>query len=96
MIRLAAEGQECQVRIPGVCKGNPATTVLAHLNGAGMAMKVADFQGAHCCFDCHAVIDGQRESEFSPDELKLFHLEGIIRTQQINFDDGLIKTPGSL
>lgn len=26
----AARGRECQVRIPGVCNGNPETTVLAH------------------------------------------------------------------
>ncbi len=30
-LRKAARGRECQVRIPGVCNGNPETTVLAHI-----------------------------------------------------------------
>ncbi len=30
-LRKAARGRECQVRIPGVCNGNPETSVLAHI-----------------------------------------------------------------
>ncbi|HFR8650170.1 TPA: nuclease domain-containing protein [Escherichia coli] len=30
-LRKAARGRECQVRIPGVCNGNPDTSVLAHI-----------------------------------------------------------------
>jgi hypothetical protein len=96
MIRLAAEGQECQVRLPGICNGNSASTVLAHMNGAGMAQKAPDFQGSHCCDDCHDVIDGRVQSLANKDTLKLFLLEGIMRTQYINYCDGLIKTPGSI
>lgn len=29
-LRKEARGRECQVRIYGVCNGNPETTVLAH------------------------------------------------------------------
>ena len=42
-LRESAKGQPCMVRIPGVCNGNPETTVLAHLNGGGMGMKNPDF-----------------------------------------------------
>ena len=30
-LRKAARSRECQVRIPGVCNGNPETSVLAHI-----------------------------------------------------------------
>jgi hypothetical protein len=94
-IRESAEGRECQVRIPGVCNGNPSSSSLAHLNGGGMGQKVSDFQGAYCCDDCHAVHDGRVQSLGTPYVLKCFHLEAVIRTQQILFNEGLIKTPGS-
>ena len=35
-LRKAARGRECQVRIPGVCNGNPETSVLAHIRIAGL------------------------------------------------------------
>ncbi|ELN3596614.1 DUF1364 family protein, partial [Escherichia coli] len=35
-LRKAARGRECQVRIPGVCNGNPETSVLAHIRLAGL------------------------------------------------------------
>lgn len=88
-------GQECTVRIPGVCNFNPETTVLAHLNGYGMGGKHHDFLGAHCCSSCHSVIDGHTKSDFTPGELKLFLYEGIFRTQGQLFDAGLIVTRGS-
>lgn len=94
-IRKSAQGQACMVRIPGVCSFDPETTVLAHLNGYGVAGKHHDFQGAYCCDKCHAVIDGHASSEFSSETIKLYHLEGIMRTQQLLFNDGFIKTPGS-
>ncbi len=45
----AARGRECQVRIPGVCNGNPETVVLAHYRLAGtcgVGQKPSDLQGA--------------------------------------------------
>ena len=80
-LRKLAKGKPCQVRISGVCNGNPETTVLAHLNGGGMGMKQPDLLGAWCCSDCHDVLDGRRIiGGFR--SITLFHLEGIIRTQQ--------------
>ncbi|MBU5563095.1 DUF1364 domain-containing protein, partial [Escherichia sp. S69_ASV_4] len=35
-LRKAARGRECQVRIPGVCNGNPETSVLAHIRLTGL------------------------------------------------------------
>lgn len=86
----SAHGQECQVRLPGICNWNPATVVLTHLNGAGMGIKHSDIHGAYACSDCHAAIDGRVKTDFSREWLKLCHLEGVIRTQIMMLKQGLI------
>lgn len=95
----SAKGKECQVRIPGVCNHNPETVVLAHLNGAGMGMKHEDIHGAYACSACHDVIDGRaalpksicfRRIDSSI-EKKIYHLEGVIRTQKIMIKEGVLK-----
>ena len=79
-------------RIPGICNHNPETTVLAHLNGGGMGMKQPDLLGAWCCSDCHDVIDGRNRRIVYPSwDIKIWHLEGIIRTQQELLKMGLAK-----
>lgn len=90
-ISKSAKGQECMVRIPGVCNFNPETTVLAHLNGFGVGTKAPDYLAAYCCSACHAVIDGHTKSQHSADEIKIFHYEGVFRTQEILAHGGLIK-----
>ncbi|MDD0099068.1 DUF1364 family protein, partial [Shigella flexneri] len=53
-LRKEARGRECQVRIYGVCNGNPETTVLAHYRMAGICgtgMKPDDLIGAWACSD---------------------------------------------
>ena len=89
-LRKTARGQQCMVRIPDVCNHNPETTVLAHLNGAGMARKHDDMFGAFCCSACHGVVDGAK-SEYSRNDIRLMHLDGILRTQQWWLDNGYIK-----
>lgn len=87
----SAKGQECQVRIPGFCNGDPQTTVFAHLNGGGMGMKHPDTEGAYCCSACHDVLDERvRQYVFSRSELKLMHHEGAMRTRKILIEKGLI------
>jgi hypothetical protein len=57
----SARGQNCAARFPGICNGDPATTVFAHLNGAafgkGMGVKAHDVLGFHACFACHTYLD---------------------------------------
>lgn len=43
-LRKAARGRECQVRIPGVCNGNPETSVLAHIRLLDCAVPVSNRQ----------------------------------------------------
>lgn len=90
----SAKGQQCQVRLIGICNHNPETTVLAHLNGGGMALKKSDIHGAFCCSACHDALDGRMSRhriQMSLQELKLAHLEGVIRTQEIMIKEGVLK-----
>lgn len=63
-IRRAAAGQECTLRIPGVCNFDPATTVLCHSNylgdGKGMGLKAPDTKACFGCSACHDLLDGRR------------------------------------
>lgn len=59
-LRKFARGQTCTLRIEGHCNGNAETTVLAHLRGAGMAVKLNDHLAVHSCNgpgSCHEYID---------------------------------------
>ena len=93
-LRESAKGQDCMVRIPGVCNFNPETVILAHLGGAGMGLKKHDIHGAFCCSSCHDELDGRVRTSplFTKNDIKLMHHEGVERTQDIWLEEGLIKT----
>jgi len=63
-ITRSAKGEECQIRIIGVCNHNPETTVWCHLAGSaagkGIGMKAISLLGAYGCFACHEVVDRRR------------------------------------
>lgn len=89
-----ARGRECQVRIPGICNGNPETTVLAHYRLAGtcgVGSKPSDLQGAWACSACHDAIDG-RSRAVTRDEARQLHAEGVMRTQDQLVREGLVRT----
>ncbi|MDK1289800.1 DUF1364 domain-containing protein [Pseudoalteromonas umbrosa] len=90
-LRNSAQGQECQVRIPGVCNGNPETVVLAHVGkGSGMGQKCDDIHATFCCSACHDEID-RRTRICSLEYVENCAYEGAFRTQQIWLSQGLIK-----
>ena len=93
-IRRLAKGRDCQIRIPGVCSGDPRTVVLCHLPGAGMGRKSNDIHGAWGCFECHAVVDGHKKCDYPPEMLRLWLHEAVIRTQQVLIDEGHISVRG--
>jgi hypothetical protein len=67
-LQRAAKDQDCMVRIVGVCNGDSATTVLAHLPDPshGMALKAHDILGVWACSACHDQIDRRATAmEFS-------------------------------
>lgn len=88
-LKDSARGRECQVRLPG-CNYNPETTVLAHLNGAGMGTKHSDIHGAFACSSCHEILDTNANRDFDKEFIELEHLRGVIRTQQIWINEDLI------
>lgn len=90
-LRKEARGRECQVRIVGVCNRCTDTVVLAHyrmggLNGIGQ--KPDDVFGAWACSACHDAIDSRVKTEYDREQLRLFHAEGVFRTQQILKNEG--------
>ena len=89
----SARGKPCQIRIPGVCRPAPdnETTVLCHLNGGGMATKNLSIHGAYGCSSCHDVIDGRVQTQLGSTNIKLWHHEGVIRTQSIMVKEGVLK-----
>ena len=88
----SARNEDCLVRIPGICNFNNETTVLAHLGGEfKLGYKAMDMHGAYCCSDCHDAIDGRAKTpQYSHDQIRQMHLEGVIRTQMRMCALGLI------
>ena len=90
-ITKSARGEECQIRIPGICNKNQETTVFCHLNGYGMGGKHADLFGSYGCSACHDVVDYRTEPGYNRHYVKKCFYEGVFRTQQILIDKGLVK-----
>lgn len=76
-IRKAARGQDCTLRIPGVCNWNPETTVLCHSpyldSGRGMGLKAPDTEACFGCDACHSILD--RRTPW-PSWMNPFRMEG--------------------
>jgi len=90
-IRNSARGQQCQVRIPGVCNRNTETVVLAHVGrGAGMGQKCDDIHAAYACSACHDVIDC-RVALGDPRFNRLYAYDGMVRTQKLLLEQELIQ-----
>lgn len=83
-LRKLAQGQDCQVRLPGICNGDPATVVLAHYRLAGTCgtgIKPPDELACPACARCHAVADGRekRPDWLSKTDVLLAFAEGVLR-----------------
>ena len=92
-LRKEAKGRECQVRIPGICTGENETVVLAHYTRSwlrGMGSKPHDIFGVYCCAACHNAIDGRVRTNYSREQLRLMHAEGVLRTINILLKEGKI------
>lgn len=79
-LRKLARGQQCQVRIYGVCNFDDSTTVLAHIRRGGVSgfgQKPPDLCGTWACSNCHDAIDG-RGGKLVATDADL--LEGLCRT----------------
>ena len=93
-LRKLANGRQCQIRIAGVCNGNPETTVLAHLRMAGITgigQKAPDLLGSWACSACHAIVDANGGKIFDRDFVRIALFEGIARTQAELVKQGVLK-----
>lgn len=91
----AARDRECQIRYPG-CSSECSTTVLAHYRLAGtcgIGIKPNDLQAAWACAYCHDIADGRLRAPavLSRNEVRLFHAEGVMRTQHALIREGKVK-----
>jgi hypothetical protein len=93
-LRDLARDRDCQIRVPNHCLRSTETVVGCHYRlttFSGMSMKAEDWLLAYGCFMCHAIVDGQRNSEFTLVERKLMLAEGVFRTQRILFAEGVLR-----
>ena len=84
----SARGQNCTIRLPG-CRWHSDYTVLAHENGAGVAIKHHDLRAAFSCDHCHNLIDSDKS--MSADEKELAFYRGHMLTLQWWIDNGYIQ-----
>lgn len=86
-LRKAAKGQMCQIRIlaTAITIPKPLCWRITGWRGrAEPATKPHDMQAAIACSSCHDLIDGRvKTSDYTKEELRLMHAEGVFRTQEI-------------
>ena len=84
-----SRGQECTMRVAGVCNYDPETTIPAHINTSGgkMGGKTHDFMVVDCCSDCHDWLDQHKGTE----EDRLFYTRRALeRTWERRINEGAI------
>lgn len=61
-IRDSANGEECEIRLPG-CPQDPQRTIWSHNRhlraGKAKGLKALDLNGCYACTHCDAIYDGQ-------------------------------------
>jgi hypothetical protein len=97
-LRESARGQPCLVRIQTICNHDASTTVLAHVRMSGISgigLKSPDLFAAFACSTCHDEIDSRTiRATITETELRVAHLEGMIRTQKYWLDEGYVTVKG--
>lgn len=72
--------------------GNQRTGALPPGGTCGTGCKPDDTQGAIACSACHDLIDGRKKTtDYTRDELRLMHAEGVLRTLAIWKQERLLK-----
>ena len=92
-IRQSAKGEDCAIRIPGICNHDNQTTVLAHVNSrfSGISTKSNDIHGVYACSKCHDWMDGRIKSGHSQSHRERDILRALIETQMKLIQKGLIE-----
>ncbi len=94
-LRKSARGQQCHLRLPGICNGDPETTVLAHIRRggvAGMGQKPPDVCAVFACNNCHDYMDHRsRDPKLIIPDLSAYILDGQQRTLKYWWDNGYLN-----
>lgn len=94
-ITASANGQRCQIRLPGVCTDSPNVVwchAIGQAAGKGIGMKVHDLLGAYGCQQCHDVYDRRKfVKHLTRMEIEHAFYQGMERSQRILINDGLVK-----
>ena len=70
-IMNSAKGENCTLRLIGICNFNPETTISAHIGRRrGMGIKAGDNMVVYACRDCHSEIDSYHKSKYASDLLR--------------------------
>lgn len=88
-ITKLARGQECQIRLVGICSGDPETTVPCHFRLgtlSGMGVKPNSLFIAWGCSQCHSWVDSHKDAD-----TQLAFAHGVLRTQAILIQRGVVK-----
>ncbi len=91
-LRDSARGQDCTLRLTGICNFDRETVVLAHLPCGlkGTGMKGPDNIAVFACSACHFYADG-------PDRWSIHardYLRALAETQMCWIESGLMKIEG--
>ncbi len=94
-ITESARGEDCTIRIPGICNFNPSTTVWCHANGSaagkGIGMKSHDLLGAYGCSACHDAYDRRvQRLTYSREQIEIAFWQGHARSLVKLIEKGLI------
>jgi hypothetical protein len=93
-LRQEARGEQCTIRVPGICCGDPAKVVLCHvriIGISGIGMKSPDALAAYGCHPCHDLVDGRTKTNYTLADRRLFLLEGMARTQHKLIQRGILR-----
>lgn len=85
-IMKSAKGEDCTLRLVGICNFNPETTVAAHVGvRRGMAIKCGDNMVVYACSSCHTAIDSAGREEYAADKIR-----ALEETQEKLIEKGLL------
>ena len=82
----SARGEDCALRLIGICNFNPETTVAAHVGyRRGMAIKCGDNMVVYACSNCHQAIDSAGREDYAADKVR-----ALEETQEKLIEKGLM------
>jgi len=94
----SSRGQICTLNFHG-CDYGTETTVACHAGfdfcGKGAGVKASDLYSVDGCHNCHAILDGRKNSEYTQEHKDWFFWRALVKTMNRRVEEGLIKVEGT-